>query len=60
MARRRCDVIGSYQADEFSNRTRPWRAMVTRMGGMHHGYFLPNEGARNIAVAPFGVPSLAG
>jgi len=29
------------------------------MGGTHHGYFLPHEGANNIALALFSFPSLA-
>jgi hypothetical protein len=29
------------------------------MGGTHHGYFLPDEGANNIAYALFSFPSLA-
>jgi len=32
---------------------------VNRLGGNHHGYFLPHEGANNIAVALFSFPSLA-
>lgn len=33
--------------------------MVNRMGGQHHGYFLPHEGANNIALALFSFESLA-
>jgi len=29
------------------------------MGGTHHGYFLPAEGANNIAYCLFSFPSLA-
>jgi len=36
-----------------------WIPLVARMGGIHHGYFLPYEGANNIAVALFTFPSLA-
>jgi hypothetical protein len=32
---------------------------VERFGGKHHGYFLPSEGANNIALALFSFPSLA-
>jgi len=32
---------------------------VNRMGGTHHGYFLPRESANDIAVALFSFPSLA-
>ena len=30
-----------------------------KLGGTHHGYFLPHEGANNIAYALFTFPSLA-
>jgi hypothetical protein len=30
-----------------------------KFGGIHHGYFLPSEGANNIALALFTFPSLA-
>jgi len=29
------------------------------MGGTHHGYFLPSEGANNIALALFSFPTFA-
>ena len=36
-----------------------WIPLVNKLGGTHHGYFLPHEGANNIAVALFSFPSLA-
>lgn len=33
--------------------------MVTRLGGQHHGYFLPAEGANNVAYCLFSFASLA-
>jgi hypothetical protein len=36
-----------------------WMPIVERFGGVHHGYFMPHEGANNIAVALFSFPSLA-
>ena len=33
--------------------------LVNRSGGTHHGYFLPLEGASDVAVALFSFPSLA-
>ena len=33
--------------------------MVEKFGGKHHGYFLPSEGANNVALAMFSFPSLA-
>jgi hypothetical protein len=32
---------------------------VTRLGGKHHGYFMPSEGANNIAYALFSFESFA-
>jgi NIPSNAP protein len=36
-----------------------WMELVERRGGVHHGYFLPAEGASDIAYALFSFPSLA-
>ncbi len=36
-----------------------WIPLVNKFGGTHHGYFLPHEGANNIAVALFSFPSLS-
>lgn len=36
-----------------------WITLVNRMGGTHHGYFLPHEGASDLAYALFSFPSLA-
>jgi hypothetical protein len=33
--------------------------LVERSGGVHHGYFLPSEGASDRALALFSFPSLA-
>ncbi|MFJ9037024.1 NIPSNAP family protein [Streptomyces sp. NPDC102406] len=33
--------------------------LLDRHGGTHHGYFLPAEGAGDLALARFGFPSLA-
>ena len=33
---------------------------LEKFGGKHHGYFLPSEGANNIALALFTFESLAG
>ncbi|GGF02398.1 NIPSNAP family containing protein [Aliidongia dinghuensis] len=52
-------VIDPYKLAEFEEYARRWVALVTRMGGRHHGYFLPSEGANNIAYALFSFPSLA-
>src|ERR1700710_2859341 len=36
-----------------------WLDLMPRVGGIHHGYFLPSEGASDIALAVFSFPSLA-
>ncbi len=52
-------VIDPYKVEQFEKYARLWLPILTRMGGMHHGYFLPGEGANNIAIALFSFPSLA-
>lgn len=52
-------VIDPYKVEEFEKYAKAWIPLVNRLGGTHHGYFLPHEGANNIAVALFSFPSLA-
>ena len=52
-------TIDPHKVREFEACARMWIPIVKRMGGVHHGYFLPQEGADNIAVALFTFPSLA-
>jgi hypothetical protein len=52
-------VIDPYKLKEFEHHAKLWIPLVTRMGGTHHGYFLPHEGASDIALALFSFPSLA-
>jgi hypothetical protein len=52
-------VIDPYKLAEFEAYAKLWIPLVNRMGGIHHGYFLPGEGPNNIAVALFSFPSLA-
>lgn len=52
-------VIDPYKLEDFEAYAKAWIPLVNRMGGTHHGYFLPEEGANNIAVALFSFPSLA-
>ena len=52
-------IIDPYKLAEFETYSRMWVPLVTRLGGTHHGYFLPYEGANNIAYALFSFPSLA-
>jgi hypothetical protein len=52
-------VIDPYQLSDFEAYAKAWLAIVERLGGTHHGYFLPSEGASNIAYCLFSFPSLA-
>ncbi|ROM79046.1 NIPSNAP family protein [Pseudomonas brassicacearum] len=52
-------VIDPYQVSAFERYSRQWIGVVTRLGGQHHGYFLPAEGANNIAYCLFSFASLA-
>jgi hypothetical protein len=51
--------IDSNQIEAFETFARTWIDLVNRLGGTHHGYFLPSEGASDIALALFSFPSLA-
>jgi len=44
---------------DFTEYGRTWIRLVTRLGGTHHGYFLPSEGDSDEAFALFSFPSLA-
>ncbi len=52
-------VIDPFKLREFEHYGKLWIPLVTKFGGQHHGYFLPSEGANNIALAMFTFPSLA-
>ena len=52
-------IIDPYQINAFEHYSRAWISVVTRMGGQHHGYFLPSEGANNVAYCLFSFSSLA-
>ena len=52
-------VINSYKLKEFEHYSKLWIPLVEKFGGQHHGYFLPSEGASDIALALFSFPSLA-
>jgi hypothetical protein len=36
-----------------------WLDLIPWFGGIHHGYFLPSEGASDVALAMFSFSSLA-
>ena len=52
-------VIDPYKLNDFEAYAKMWIPLVNRFGGIHHGYFLPHEGANNVALAFFSFPSLA-
>jgi hypothetical protein len=47
------------QIDVFTDYAERWIRLVNRLGGDHHGYFLPAEGDNDEAFALFTFPSLA-
>ena len=52
-------IVDPDKLDEFEHYGRLWIPLVEKFGGRHHGYFLPWEGANNVALAMFTFPSLA-
>ncbi|MCC5900527.1 MAG: NIPSNAP family protein [Halomonas sp.] len=52
-------IIDPYKLKEFECYGKLWIPLVEKFGGKHHGYFLPSEGASNVALAMFTFPSLA-
>lgn len=51
--------IDASEIEAFERFARAWMELVARHGGTHHGYFLPSEGASDVAYALFSFPSLA-
>ncbi|WP_075187879.1 NIPSNAP family protein [Teredinibacter haidensis] len=52
-------VLDPFKIKEFEYYSKLWIPLVAKFGGNHHGYFLPHEGASNVAIALFTFPSLA-
>ena len=52
-------TIDLHKVAEFEAYARMWIPLVNRLGGTHHGYFLPHESNSDLAVAIFSFPSLA-
>ncbi|GAA4603123.1 NIPSNAP family protein [Actinoplanes octamycinicus] len=52
-------TIDPRQIEAFERFAREWIRLVGAHGGVHHGYFLPAEGASDRAEALFSFPSLA-
>jgi hypothetical protein len=53
-------IIDPYQLSEFENYASKWIEIVELMGGIHHGYFLPSEGANNIVPTETGTHPVTG
>ena len=51
--------IDANKLEEFEIYAKKWIPLVNKFGGIHHGYFLPHEGANDMAMALFSFPSLA-
>ena len=51
--------IDPRKIDAFEQFARAWIGLVNANGGIHHGYFLPSEGASDRALALFSFDSLA-
>ena len=54
-----CYVLDATKLKEFERYAKMWIPLVEKFGGRHHGYFMPSEGANNIALALFTFDSLA-
>lgn len=52
-------IIDPNKIEEFEHYAKLWIPLVNKFGGQHNGYFLPSEGANNIALALFTFASLA-
>jgi NIPSNAP len=52
-------LINPSKVVDFERYAKLWIPIVLRLGGTHHGYFLPHEGANNVALCLFSFPSLA-
>ncbi|MES2611368.1 MAG: NIPSNAP family protein [Pseudomonadota bacterium] len=52
-------VLNTSKLKEFEHYGKLWIPLVEKFGGQHHGYFMPSEGANNIALALFTFDSLA-
>jgi hypothetical protein len=52
-------TIDPAKVADFERFARAWVQLVNAHGGVHHGYFLPGEGASDKALALFSFASLA-
>ena len=52
-------VIDPAKIVAFEEFARTWMGLVAKHGGVHHGYFLPAEGASDVAICLFSFEILA-
>jgi lysozyme family protein len=52
-------VVNPLKLAEFEVYAKKWLSLVEKFGGIHHGYFLPVEGERNLALSLFSFSTLA-
>jgi hypothetical protein len=52
-------IVDPEKLAEFEHYGKLWIQLVEKFGGKHHGYFLPSEGANNVALAMFTFSSLS-
>jgi hypothetical protein len=52
-------IIDPFKLKEFEHYGKIWIPLVEKFGGKYHGFYLPSEGANNVALAMFTFPSLA-
>ena len=52
-------IIDPLKVEQFETYAKMWIPLVEKFGGKHHGYFLPGEGANDVALALFSFESLA-
>ena len=52
-------IVDTDKLEEFEHYAKLWVPLVEKFGGSHLGYFLPSEGASNVAMALFNFESLA-
>ena len=45
--------------EQFEHFCRLWIRATNKLGGKHHGYLLPSEGASDVAMGSYSFPSLA-
>jgi hypothetical protein len=51
--------IDRARESEFEQWCRMWLRLIPKFGGVHHGYFLPDEGRSDRALGLFSFDSLA-